>query len=236
MFSYTRVDEIVLDGRDRQRARGRVGADDLFVVSRDDPARIRPSVASQRLAETRITRWTTFSCVPPRHRRSDYTSGTLSEVHRALPAPRRCRRTGSRPGCPGRSPRSPRAISRAIAMPFGRRRLRPVGPPHPVEQRVRHPHAGHLVGHELGVARALERKHAGDDRQPRATRSASGSARTPARSKIGRVTTNSAPASTLYVEPPQLLVEVRRRRIHRHADVERRSARRSPGRRRRSRG
>src|SRR5207253_8904286 len=48
---------------------------------------------------------------------------------------------------------------------FLRGALETIGPAHAVEQRLRHAHAGHFVRHELSVSRALEREHAGDDRQ-----------------------------------------------------------------------
>src|SRR5262249_48174086 len=42
-----------------------------------------------------------------------------------------------------------------------------VGAAHPIEHGIRHADARHFVRHELRVACALERKHAGDDREPR---------------------------------------------------------------------
>ena len=71
-----------------------------------------------------------------------------------------------------------------------------VGAPHPVQQRVGHADARHFVGHELGVPRAFEREDAGNDRQPRVL-DALQEPLEAATSKTGRVTTNSAPASTL---------------------------------------
>ena len=123
-------------------------------------------------------------------------------------------------------PASAAAISRAIAMPSAAARVRPVGPPHPLDERLGHPHAGHFVGHELGVPRALERKDRRRRRAAAPTRCASGTARS------SRRRTSAASARTR--RPPRPCSRTAaaprrgsRRRIHRHADVEAGRARQS---------
>ena len=151
----------------------------------------------QQRCRSLLTRLKTFKLHAARSAAQRLYIRRLSEVHRATASA-----ASMSPDC-GRNldalhaPRAvPAAISRAIAIPSPPPPPA-VGPPHPVEQRLGHADAGHFVGHELGVSRALEREHAGDDRQPRVLDPLQERARTPATSNTGRVTTNSAPASTL---------------------------------------
>ena len=131
-----------------------------------DAAQIRPSVASAACAEPanqlrtfklRARRASRATIHLVRQRSPSRTASAASmspdwrrDLH-ALHAPVATRRRSRAQS------RCPSAAAAACA----------VGAPHPLEQRVGHAHARHFVGHELGVARAFERKHAGDDRQPR---------------------------------------------------------------------
>ena len=173
-------DEIVLDDGDRQARASRRRIRRSLRRRADGAARIRPSVASAAASK-------------PANSLKTINTGPIGRTARAtihLDCQRSPSRTASAasmsPDCvdtwmPCTDAAQFRARSRGQSRCPRRRGLRAVGPPHPLEQRIRHADAGHLVGHELGVPRALEREDA--RRRPAAARArcASGTARTPRR-------------------------------------------------------
>src|SRR5262245_4393994 len=150
---------------------------------------------------------------------SDYTSGlsakSIEDRERGVDISRLCRdlHTLHHPPQLGHDLAGNRdsLLSRAVA-PFCRT--------HPIEQRVRDAHAGDFVGEEFGVARALEWKHAGDDRQLCAFDASHERLETAEIEDRPRDHELRAGVD-LVVEATQLLFEVRRGRIDRDADVKR---------------
>ena len=160
-------------------------------------ARIMPSVASADAA-TDVNDLRDRS--QPRARRAsratihpDASAKSINDGQRGLDIARRGRDLN--PLHHARAGRS--AISRAMAMPSAAaasgpsaRRIRSIS-----ASGTRTP--GHFVRHELGVARALERENAGDDRQPRRLDALQEPLEARRRRRPAASATNSAPASTL---------------------------------------
>ena len=161
---------------------------------------------------------------------------TVSEVHRRQPVRRRYCPDAVDTWMPCTALRSACAISRAMAMPFGRRRVRAVGAAHPLHAA---PPARGRPGTSLAMNSAFRTlsngKMPGDDRQPRALDALQERARSSRRRKSAasaRTRRRPRPCSRTAAAPRRGSTPpgspTRR--------CESRSARRSPGRRRRSRG
>ena len=188
-------DEIVFDGRDRQRTGGGVRPDDLFGLGVRCGSNSAISGLSSMLEPAQ--RLDNNQACARRANSSDYTSGSVSEVHRGLPARRRCCRTASTPGRPAPAAASSPAISRAIAIPSAAaasgRRPAASGP------------AARRAPGRPGTSLAMNSAFLAlsNGKTPATTGSRARldplqeRARSRATSKTGRVTTNSAPASTL---------------------------------------
>src|SRR5712692_1835855 len=93
----------------------------------------------------------------PQGRPSDYTSGpsakSINDREHRIDVPGRGRHLDALHGIA----QNGRNLARD-GDALGRRRVEPVGAAHPLDERLWHPHARHLVGYELGVSDALERK------------------------------------------------------------------------------
>src|SRR5207247_7701174 len=148
---------------------------------------------------------------------SDYTSGpsakSINYGQRRIDVPRTCRDLNTLNRAPQLG--GDLARDRNSLVDGG---LRSVRRAHPVEQGFRYPHAGHFVGHELGVSRALERKQAGNDRQFRRLETlenlleAAQVENRPRHDELGA-------RLQLVFETAQLFVDVRGCRVHGHTDM-----------------
>ena len=186
-------DEVVLDGSDRQRAGGRVGPRELFVsgAAGSNSGMRSPQADSDRLKCSQSNQRPV-----PQSESSDYTSGpsakSIKDRQRGIDVPGLGGDLNALHALPqaaqsraqSRCPRPPRA-----SWPSARR-IRSIS-----ASGTRTPGTSFAMNSALRAT--FERKHAGNDRQRASTRSASGTRSKPPRSKTGRVTTNSAPASTL---------------------------------------
>ena len=162
-------------------------------------------------------------------------SESLSQRHQITPSPASTRPRPSKSAPPAPCGRISAATSRAIASPSSAARLAPRRGAC-ARRRVRHAHAGHLVGHELRVPEAFERRRPPPAPESGTPRCASRN-RESAASIEHRLRDRELRARLhLVLEPPHLLIEVERAGVGGDADVERGRHRRSPGRRCRARG
>src|SRR5258706_5330260 len=156
---------------------------------------------------------------PPSVQSSDYTSGvsakSIEDCQSRLDVPRLRRHLHALHGA---AQFCRDLTSNGYALVRGP--LEAVRAPHALEQRIRNADAWHFVGHELGVSRALERKNAGDDREPRTFDPLHERFEAPHIEDRARDDELGATVD-LLVQAAQLLIEVRRRRIDRDADMKR---------------
>ena len=204
------LDEIVLDNRDRERPRRRVTAQTVRTAParcRTTPCRSPPLGLADRRSCTRVCklpakRQDYISAAPatPYHlsvaraeRPYQVQSISVTDPRLRARAASRLDRSVQRLEREGEPPRRRRDVEALDHRPqrraeflgdanaFARLPPRRPGLLHPLQRALRHRDAGHFVGHELGVQRALERPQPGDDRNAEAARCGRGIARTPRR-------------------------------------------------------